>query len=83
VKQSKLGNSGSLKTVLFLGSTRDGRFGSRVGLFVKKLLEEEYGHEVDLIGIAIVYHHHRRVVSIMIPEKMYYGVPIAKNSVDL
>ena len=79
MKQSKLGNSGSLKTVLFLGSTRDGRFGSRVGLFVKKLLEEEYGHEVDLIGIAIVYIIIIVVVSITIPENMYYGALIVKK----
>lgn len=42
-------SSASLKTVVFLGSTREGRFGLRVAKFIKKHLEKA-GHSVDVLG---------------------------------
>lgn len=47
----------TLKTVVFLGSTREGRFGLRVAKFIKKHLEQA-GHSVDLIGI---YYKHKQL----------------------
>lgn len=40
--------SNGLKTVVFLGSVREGRFGLRVAKFIKKQLEEDK-HEVTLL----------------------------------
>ena len=41
--------AGCLKTVLFLGSTREGRMGLRVAKFMKKQLEAA-NHSVELCG---------------------------------
>ena len=42
--------AGSIKTVLFLGSTREGRMGLRVAKFMKKQLEAA-NHTVELCGM--------------------------------
>ena len=44
--------AGSLKTILFLGSTREGRMGLRVAKFMKKQLEAA-NHSVELCGAPI------------------------------
>jgi len=41
--------AGSLRTILFLGSTREGRMGLRVTKFMKRQLEAA-NHIVDLCG---------------------------------
>jgi len=46
---SLLQMAGSLKTILFLGSTREGRMGLRVAKFMKKQLEAA-SHTVELCG---------------------------------
>ena len=43
----------TLKTVVFVGSTRAGRNGLRVANFIQKQLEE-YGHQVDVIGNFVI-----------------------------
>jgi len=42
--------AGSLRTILFLGSTREGRMGLRVAKFMKKQLEAA-NHTVELCGM--------------------------------
>jgi hypothetical protein len=44
----------TLKTVVFVGSTRAGRNGLRVAKFIQKQLEE-YGHQVYMIGNLFVF----------------------------
>jgi NAD(P)H-dependent FMN reductase len=38
-----------LNVVVFLGSVREGRMGERVGLLIKKVLEEG-NHQVEMFG---------------------------------
>jgi len=46
---SSVGVQPKLKTVVFLGSVREGRYGLRVAKFIIKQLEEA-NHSVDLFG---------------------------------
>jgi len=44
----------ALKTIVFLGSVREGRFGLRVAKFIKKQLEEAH-HNVEIFGWCPVF----------------------------
>jgi hypothetical protein len=79
-KEMAASSSNKLKTVVLLGSTREGRFGLRVAKFIKKQLEEA-NHSVDVLGnrsflglmpiLTTVEIPNTRVISVMVGHILF------------